>query len=124
MNEFGFAEKGAHNLDQSTNSTEAVYSDLANDDDLRDIVALFVEEMEGRITKIESEYASSDLYSLGRTVHQLKGAAGSYGFSKITQAAATVEEKIRDAAPDEEIGTSVKELVALCRLIKAEPLRF
>ena len=111
-------------MDQFTKPTKAMYSDLTNDDDLRDIVALFVEEMEGRITKIESEFASSDLYSLGRTVHKLKGAAGSYGFAKITQAAVAVEEKIRDAAPDEEIETSVKELVALCRLIKAEPPRF
>ena len=118
------SRRKGHNLDQSTNSTEAAYSDLTNDDDLRDIVALFVEEMEGRIAKIEAEFASSDLYSLGRTVHQLKGAAGSYGFAEITQAAIAVEEKIRDAASDKEIETSVKGLVALCRLIKAEPTRF
>ena len=108
-------------LDQFINPTEAIYSDLVNDEDLRGIVALFVEEMEGRISKIESEYASSDFYSLGRTVHQLKGAAGSYGFAKISQAAATVEEKVRDAASDEEIGKSVKELIALCRLTKIAP---
>ena len=111
-------------MDQSINPTGTIYSDLTNDDDLRDIVALFVDEMEGRVTKIESEYASSDLYSLGRTVHQLKGAAGSYGFAKITQAATAVEERIRDAAPNEELETSVKELVALCRLISVEPPRF
>ncbi len=108
-------------MDRSLKHTEPIYSNLALDEDLRDIVILFVEEMPDRIKKIESQFQSADWHALERTVHQLKGAAGSYGFPKLSPAAAVVEDLIKAGASAEQVGEGVANLVALCRLITADP---
>ncbi len=108
-------------MNQVSENAGPIYSNLALDEDLRDIVVLFVEEMPDRITKIESQFQSADWHALERTVHQLKGAAGSYGFPKLSPAAAVVEDLIKADASAAEIGKEVANLVSLCRLVTADP---
>jgi HPt (histidine-containing phosphotransfer) domain-containing protein len=52
--------------------------------------------------------------ALQRLAHQLKGAAGGYGFAPITDAAARVEEALVSGAAPEHVQPHLDELFALC----------
>jgi len=96
-------------------TAELLYSSLAEDADLTEIVELFVQEMPDRIARLLDRLAASDWEGLRRAAHQLKGAAGSYGFGLITPAAAHLEDSIVHSRPEEEIRRAVQELKELCR---------
>ncbi|MCU0878721.1 MAG: Hpt domain-containing protein, partial [Pirellulaceae bacterium] len=49
------------------------------------------------------------------TVHQMKGAAGGYGFPQITAAAQRVETELRAHSPEGAIRPLLAELITLCR---------
>lgn len=96
-------------------SAEPLYSSLGDDPDLGELVEMFVSEMPDRIAAIRASHSSGDRESLRRTAHQLKGAAGSYGFDTITAEAAKLEKRVRENAADEQVLAAVQELVALCQ---------
>jgi CheY-like chemotaxis protein/HPt (histidine-containing phosphotransfer) domain-containing protein len=100
-------------------STAFVYSSLGADPDLGELVDLFVQEMPDRIHSLEAQANSRDWQQLTRTAHQLKGAAGSYGFTEITPYAARLEAAAREAVQEEEILLSLDELLGLCRRVQA-----
>lgn len=91
-----------------------IYSRLASDPDLREIVDMFVEEMPGRVAVLTNQVRAADWDGLRRTAHQLKGAAGSYGFDVISPAAGRVESAVQDGEPEQQIRATVEELVELC----------
>ena len=62
-------------------------SELANDPDLADLVTAFVAELPVRITAIQKALTDSEHEQLRVLAHQLKGAAGGYGFPSITESA-------------------------------------
>jgi HPt (histidine-containing phosphotransfer) domain-containing protein len=96
-----------------------VYSSLANDPDYEDLIELFVEEMPDRINAMETQAQSRDWSQLTRTAHQLKGAAGSYGFDTITPYAERLEKAAKDPQPEESILAALGELLDLCRRMRA-----
>jgi HPt (histidine-containing phosphotransfer) domain-containing protein len=91
-----------------------LYSSLGTDPDLGQLVDLFVEEMPGRVAGVLEQLSRDDWDGLRQTAHQLKGAAGSYGFQPITASAARVEDAIREGLPEEQIRRAVGELTDLC----------
>jgi histidine phosphotransfer protein HptB len=101
-------------MDQATLNGEYVYSRLAKDPDLAEIVDLFVEEMSGRVAALLGQLNAADWEGLRRTAHQLKGAAGSYGFDGISPIAGKVESAVRDGEAEERIRATVEELIDLC----------
>jgi HPt (histidine-containing phosphotransfer) domain-containing protein len=101
-------------MDQAIVNRECVYSRLASDPDLREIVDLFVEEMPGRVATMLEQLNSADWDGLRRSAHQLRGAAGSYGFDGISPSAGKVEAAIRDSEPEQRIRETVEELADLC----------
>jgi histidine phosphotransfer protein HptB len=103
-------------------SKEYVYSRLGADPDLEEIVALFVDEIPDRTATLLRCLNDRDWEGLRQAAHQLKGAAGSYGFEPVTPCAARVEAAVRDGLAEQEIRQSVLELVALCdRLRSGKP---
>lgn len=99
----------------TTSRTEPLYSTLGGDPDLREIVNLFVAEMPGRVTTLLKQLHAQDWEGLRHTTHQLRGAAGSYGFHAISPAAGAVEDAIRSRQPEAQIRQSVASLIDLCR---------
>ncbi len=95
-----------------------VYSSLA-DSDLDELIEMFVQEIPERVNDLETQARDRDWQQLTRTAHQLKGAAGSYGFSGITLSAAQLESALKDGRPEEEILSSLDELRDLCRRMRA-----
>ena len=97
---------------------ECIYSRLAVDPDLSDIIDMFVGEMPDRIATLTEQLESSNWEGLRQTAHQLKGAAGSYGFDLISPSAARLESAVRDGQSEQRIQETVNELIALCRRIR------
>ncbi len=93
---------------------EYIYSRLSADPDLCDIVEMFVEEMPDRVDALLAKLAQADWEGLRQTAHQIKGAAGSYGFDAISPCAGNLETAIRDGQPEDQIRTAVDELVDFC----------
>jgi len=58
---------------------------------MRPIVDMFLAEIPKRIMGFEAALQASDLVVFRRLTHQMKGAAGGYGYPSITQAALTLE---------------------------------
>jgi HPt (histidine-containing phosphotransfer) domain-containing protein len=97
---------------------EPIYSTLNGDPGLAEIVDLFVEEMPGRIATLREHFEADDWDGLRRTAHQLKGAAGSYGFERISPCAAELEDAIDEGLSEEEIGQLFDRLVAICQSVR------
>lgn len=97
-----------------------LHSSLAGDPDLQDLVEMFVEEMPERAAALETGFGQG-AEALGRVAHQIKGAAGSYGFDQLTEPARHLESCCREGAAEEAIRTSLDELLALCRRVTARP---
>jgi PAS domain S-box-containing protein len=123
------ASDPAHNdsPDSSTSESNAsttmpvafVYSHLAADPDLGAIVDLFVREMPDRINALDAQAKSRNWNQLAETAHQIKGAAGSYGFDEITPCAARLETAAREAQQEEQILSALDELLAICRRVRS-----
>ena len=96
-----------------------IYSTLVSDPDMSELVEMFVDEMPERIQTCIDLLNGSDWEGLRRFAHQLKGAAGSYGFQEISPSASVVEEKARDGQSEEEIRDAVETLCDMCRSVRA-----
>lgn len=109
------------NHDATTQDQHCIYSEIGHDPDLRDLVEDFVKEMPYRTAVYEELFLAGNLEELRRAIHQLKGAAGSYGYPPITDAAATLEKSIRSEAPYEEIRQQLERLIQLCHAARVTP---
>ncbi len=98
---------------------EPMYSTLGGDPDLGDLVTLFVEEMADRVANILDLLDRREWEELRRTAHQIKGAAGSYGFGAISPCAGKLEYAIRDQEPEENIRQAVEDLATMCNRARA-----
>lgn len=96
-----------------------VFSALAGDPELRELVALFAQEMPQRIRRLAEAFDSGDSETVGRLAHQLKGAAGSYGFHQITPYAARLETAVKAGETKAHVRRALDDLVALCSRVRA-----
>jgi HPt (histidine-containing phosphotransfer) domain-containing protein len=100
-------------------SASPLFSTLATDADYAELVELFVQELPDRSAAVEKCFAAKDMVGLSRVAHQLKGAAGSYGFQPITDVAATLEQSVLNNWPEAEILQNVEELRSICQRARA-----
>lgn len=95
-----------------------VRSHYSGDPDMAELVQLFVAELPKRLEAMESALRGGEVESLFRLAHQMKGAAGGYGFPSISVAAGKLEAMVKCAgAPDVALSAaaeSLRELVELC----------
>jgi HPt (histidine-containing phosphotransfer) domain-containing protein len=105
-------------MDQSPkpNGTPPLHSTYECDPDLRDLVVHFVDEMDQRVEMIRSAFLSDDAVALQRISHQLKGAAGGYGFDPIGDSAARLEyDLLTDEAMISDLSERVEDLINNCQ---------
>ena len=95
-----------------------IYSRLGDDPDLGELVVEFVAELPGRIATIEAEASQSNWAQVTRFAHQLKGAAGSYGFDALTPYAKNLEAASRDDVDAENVLRTLHELIDICRRVR------
>lgn len=75
---------------------EPIHSEYESDPDIGEIVAMFVAEMPVRRDDLRKAIEAGDLSEAIRVAHQLKGAAGGYGFGPLGTAAAASERALLD----------------------------
>ncbi len=96
-------------------------SEFADDPDMLELVEMFVGELPQRVADIQQAVDTSDKATLARLSHQLKGSAGGYGFTPITNAAADVEKLVKADKQLQDIEAEIAELLTLCRRASSQP---
>lgn len=102
-------------------TSSPVYSSLAVDPDLSELVNEFVNAIPDRISALLEAFEKDDPVALGTKAHQLKGALGSYGFSDLSPIAARLEHSVRQGEQEENIKLAMDELISQCRRMTADP---
>lgn len=102
----------------TSTESQLFYSELADDPDLAEIVELFVAEMPGRVANLEARFEQRQWAELERAAHQIKGAAGSYGFNQLTPAAARLEAVVRRFEDEGAIREALEALTRFCRGVR------
>ena len=100
-------------------SAPPIRSALADDPDLAPLVEMFVAEMPQRVETLQGFKAAEDWQGVARIAHQLKGAAGSYGFHELTPYAARLEAAIRHEQAHDRAAALLEALVHACGRICA-----
>jgi len=93
-----------------------VQSELADDPELADILGEFVAGLPERVQAMRNALAHNALEELRRSAHQLKGAAGGYGYPSLTQAARGLEAAAK-AGDAETARLTLARLADLCGAI-------
>jgi signal transduction histidine kinase/DNA-binding NarL/FixJ family response regulator len=81
------------------------------------LTTAFIGRLPERVMKIQTLLEEQDLGHLQDAIHQIRGAAGGYGFPAITEVAARAEQKIRDGEAFEAIRIEVESLVSLIQSV-------
>jgi HPt (histidine-containing phosphotransfer) domain-containing protein len=95
-----------------------IYSTLANDCVLHEIVEMFIHELPDRVEMLLSQMQAADWQGLRRTAHQLKGALGSYGLDQLTPAATKLEQILQADDAVTRVDDALDELIGLCRRVQ------
>jgi signal transduction histidine kinase/DNA-binding NarL/FixJ family response regulator len=93
----------------------------ADDEDLRQFLPAFVEQLPSVVAQIGSLLERGEVRRMGEVLHRLKGSAGMYGFMEITDAAEAAEAELSgggDGAPLAGAEASVRELIDLVRRVE------
>lgn len=99
---------------EASDVAPVLLSELRDDPDMGDIVAQFVRGLPARLDTIAASLATNDLEEVARRAHQMKGAAGGYGFPTISDAAREVEACARAARGGSDAQRVFDALVVLC----------
>lgn len=101
-----------------TPADEPLVSAFIDDAEMSELVELFVEEMSERVATLERLWSEGEMNELKTIAHQLKGSSGGYGFPTITEAAATLENSLKNGtAPASDLRASFDELLTLCKRV-------
>jgi signal transduction histidine kinase/CheY-like chemotaxis protein/HPt (histidine-containing phosphotransfer) domain-containing protein len=93
---------------------ERIYSRFHADPDLGPIIPLFVDTLPERAERMRAAWRAGEARELARLAHQLRGAAGGYGFPGITAAAAEVEDALDGHREGVMVDRLLGELLGLC----------
>jgi CheY-like chemotaxis protein/HPt (histidine-containing phosphotransfer) domain-containing protein len=101
---------------------EPLVSELADDPDLADLLTEFVDGLTARVTALERACGVDDRTALNQLAHQLRGAAGGYGFPRLSELAGELE-RSSDSAERQELGELVQQVGEVCRRAQAATIR-
>ena len=100
-------------------AAEAIVSTFVDDSDMATLLAEFVEALPRRLHALRDSLANAELETTRRLAHQLKGAAGGYGFPSITEAAAALEHAVATNSSLDIVRRHVDGLASLCARARA-----
>jgi HPt (histidine-containing phosphotransfer) domain-containing protein len=82
-------------MDHDARGVFPLYSEMRNDPDMADLVELFTSEMPERLKQLGKAWDDSDMTTVHRLAHQLRGSAAGYGFPELGKAAGALEDAIK-----------------------------
>ena len=95
---------------------DSIRSIYENDPDMLELVREFVAELPDRVKSLEGCLEAGDLSQLQTLAHQLKGAGGGYGFPPITEAAAQLEQALKDGGEESLVA---ERTASLCKTLRS-----
>ena len=98
---------------------EPLFSSLAGEAEMDELIQAFVKELGAKVRALEEALAGQAWEEVVELARGLKGEAGSYGFEPITEVASQVEESAREEGRSRDLQKQVKELVSLCKSARA-----
>jgi CheY-like chemotaxis protein len=105
-------ETAASPLDVLAREDERLVSQYVNDPDMARALEEFVTRLECQVDAMHQAFANQRFEELQRHAHKLKGAAGSYGYPSLTDAA----KKLEDAAKSQDLAVAGAAIDAVDRL--------
>jgi HPt (histidine-containing phosphotransfer) domain-containing protein len=97
---------------------EAIRSIYEDDPDFAELVDSFASELPARALALEKHLGEGNLEELKRLAHQLKGAGGGYGFPKITEVAADLEQALKAGAEPPVLKDRTSKLCEVLRAVR------
>ncbi len=94
---------------------DVLHSDLADDPDMLELISQFLQQLTARIAVIDASRGPAERTMLASVAHQLKGAAGGYGYMSISEAARTVERFAAAGGTQKECEGAIDRLLARCQ---------
>ena len=98
-------------------------SALAEDPELAEVLGEFVGALPQKVTRMFELLTTRDMAELCRFAHQLKGAAGGYGFPRLSARAGDLEARLQRNATFDEVADLVAEIALLIRQVDGYPAR-
>jgi signal transduction histidine kinase/DNA-binding response OmpR family regulator len=95
-----------------------IRSEFSEDPDMKDLIRQYVEGLPEQVAKLVTLLKQTDLETLRREIHKIKGSGGGYGFSELTDLAARAEKRIRANEALAQITTEVEALVERMRRVE------
>jgi CheY-like chemotaxis protein len=96
----------------------SILSSFCDDPDMAGIIEEFVGQLPQRLTEMRQAADNSQWDVLLRAAHQIKGAGGSYGYARLTDAARELESHARRKDAEAAM-MALNELANLCKRIEA-----
>jgi HPt (histidine-containing phosphotransfer) domain-containing protein len=96
-----------------------IVSEFASDPEMVELVEMFVDGLPAQLEMIRDAWMKNDLAAVATAAHQLKGAAGGYGYPTLTDAARSLELSARAASDLAGIRDRIDALAAMCDGIQA-----
>src|SRR5437764_10584647 len=100
-------------------TAEPCYSSLAGDQDIAELLVLFVGELPQRLTDIRQAAQGQNWQEVRRLAHQLRGAGGSYGFPLLSTAAGQLEAIAHGEFRVAEVREALDQLTAFSERLRA-----
>ncbi|QNI03662.1 response regulator [Halomonas sp. SH5A2] len=98
-----------------------LYSIYADDPDMDELISGFVARLPPQVADIRLAADEGDAAKLKRLAHQLKGAAGGFGFMPVSEQAAAVEAAAREEGQTSEMKDAVARLEDICARVRHDP---
>ncbi len=99
-------------------SSDRIRSAFWEDEDMRELIDLFVAELGTRIEDLSIAWQRQHTDQIRVVAHQLSGVSAGYGFSSIGEAAQQLEHALIGVAPDADLAcvqSQFSELLDLCQ---------
>lgn len=100
-----------------TRDIEPIRSEFADDPEMAELIAAFVDGLAVRLAELKRLWREKRLDEVRQIAHQLKGAAGGYGYPTLGHAAAKLEALLADARDRLRVYAALQELEETCRRV-------
>jgi signal transduction histidine kinase/CheY-like chemotaxis protein/HPt (histidine-containing phosphotransfer) domain-containing protein len=98
-------------------SGDPLRSTMENEPTVQKLLSKFISRLPERVTTIQTLLEQQNMEELRQAIHQIKGAAGGYGFPQLTDQAGRAENKVREIAPLDQVRAEVDALIAVVRSV-------
>ena len=103
--------------DSPASDPRPIRSTMGDDPSVQVLLNRFIARLPERIKAMRTFMDEADMEKLRQTVHQLKGAAGGYGYPQLTEQATRAEQKLASGDVIEAVRGEIESLIALVRSV-------